>query len=95
MGEVNLGPRPQSKAEVRGDPSAMSLASLFRALAKNLDINPHETEPTASPSISITMAVGVRQNLPKYPVEAREGPIAAPAADPHPQWQPRIEEQEN
>jgi len=80
---------------VSGGPGAGFLAALFRALAKNLDLHPHETETTAFPSKSITMAVGVRQIPSQNPVEAIPSPIAAPPAKPRPQWLPRSEYQEN
>ena len=97
MGEAKLGKRATMDwmAEVIGGPSVGCLAALFRALAKNLDLHPHETETTAFPSKSITMAVGVRQIPFKHSVEALAHPIVAPPADPRPQWQPRVEYQEN
>jgi hypothetical protein len=82
------------EAEVERSVHSM-LGGAVPSSREELGHQPSRTETTASPSKSITMAVGVRHIPSRRPVEALECPIAAPAVAPHPQWHLRNAEQEN
>lgn len=94
MGKVMLGNMAAIEAEVEW-PVRQILGGAVPSSREELGHQPSRTETTASPSKSITMAVGVRQTPSRRPVEALECPIAAPAVAPRPQWHLRIEDQEN